>query len=231
MKCRHCGYQVARFKSNAHVIPRWAMKLTKDNGLYRRLGPLERRIGQEDLTTESWCYDCEDQFAILDNFGANFLKNHRYLLHPSVATCNRSLFFEAHDLEVEPALNVFLSSIVTRMYLHHIENGIGLKHFSTYSKIFKNYIYGKDNFIAITKYPDLKGAVQELLADEKSVTFALNGYHVAIHPCRSTFDRGILGLQKNHILIPFIVGSDNKVVKDLVSRFEIYDKVGDSDCL
>ncbi|WP_413943076.1 hypothetical protein [Bdellovibrio sp. HCB-162] len=121
LECPICLKLVKKFKSGCHVIPRWAMRMTKDGeGSYASLHlenidePKAFRE-QSDLICDFWCETCENRFRDDDANGARFFKNRMYIVHemqPDPKTGNMGV--EIHDPRALDDLRSFIVSLLIR---------------------------------------------------------------------------------------------------------------------
>ncbi|MNJ96712.1 hypothetical protein D3C87_144430 [compost metagenome] len=118
--CPICLQSVEKLKSGSHVIPRWAMKLTKEGGNFASLDlkakdqPKAKRE-QDDLVCELWCENCENRFRDDDANGARFFKDRLYVIRemrPAPETGNIGV--EIHDAKALGDLRSFIISLFIR---------------------------------------------------------------------------------------------------------------------
>ena len=55
IQCPLCLEDVPQFKTNSHIIPKWALVRTKENGRNLSIAHGKVSKNQKDLMTESWC--------------------------------------------------------------------------------------------------------------------------------------------------------------------------------
>jgi hypothetical protein len=144
-QCPVCSNLVFEFKPNCHVIPKWALNLTKEDGKNFVMSAVKNDVNQADMKTQSWCEDCEKEFAWLDGVGALFFRDNDRLLSESKSEANIYVF---HDMNFYKLVRLFLCSVVVRYYLYLLNDrklSIGE---SIYNDIFKAYLNDHDiNFV------------------------------------------------------------------------------------
>ena len=63
IECPICLNLVFEFKPNCHIIPKWALDLTKEDGKNFSINSIKSGVNQKDLVAKSWCEECEKGFA------------------------------------------------------------------------------------------------------------------------------------------------------------------------
>lgn len=120
-ECPICLTSVEKLKSGCHVIPRWAMKMTKEGGgtyasldLAKYDDPKAFKE-QSDLICNFWCEVCESRFRDDDANGARFFKNRMYVIRemlPDPSTGDVGV--EIHDAVALDDLRSFVVSLLIR---------------------------------------------------------------------------------------------------------------------
>ena len=137
IRCPICSNLVSEFKPNCHVLPRWALNLTKEDGRNFLISTEKSGLNQSDLKTQSWCQECEKEFAYLDSVGAVFFRDNDKLLATDKSELN---IYRFHDIETYHWVRRFISSIVVRYYLYLLNDRRVYIGESIYNDIFKAYL-------------------------------------------------------------------------------------------
>jgi hypothetical protein len=159
--CKSCLKNVATFKGGSHVIPRWLMKLAKaDLGYFCSIENGQILNKQSDIRTQFWCEECENKFARLDAFGANFFRDRRYFVQ-EVVTEHYGLptLFELHRGDHFPEVKSFIESLVIRHYLYCIEQNFSKQKMELFEKQLFSYRAGDPVHIRIVNMAALRGTV------------------------------------------------------------------------
>lgn len=142
--CPICLQSVENLKSGSHVIPKWAMKLTKEGtGTYASLDfkdenvPKAIRI-QSDLICDFWCEACEIRFRNDDANGARFFRNKKYMDRVIKSDLSSGyLGIEIHHSSAVCDLRSFIVSLFLRLDVYsrriHKKSVLGNR-FSFYAK-------------------------------------------------------------------------------------------------
>ncbi len=217
--CPICLNYVEEFKSGSHVIPRWAMKLSKDSGVNLKID--EKRISKntQDLIAESWCRECEDEFGRLDSLGALFLRDNKFFVTETTANHPIIHGYETHRGEEYYSLNRFLVSIVVRFYLFMKGNNNNIENAALYENILKYYIAKKEVYFLLTNLVDLRNSIQEPHAADEQISFVINGYFVQILTSLDKIDGEYYTFMDNQIYVAQSKGPKHPYVQGLVERY------------
>lgn len=159
-QCRNCLEQVEKFKSNSHIIPRWAMVKTKDRGRNLSIRHGEVSKNQTDLMTESWCENCEYNEINFQPFKYTF-------------TTPGNLYY----------FSKFLYSVAVRLYLHSLNTDYSLREKEVFKDMFDKYHEDKKMRIDINDVSKFFDTTVKLPAVAKGkIQLMINGYLIVIHP-------------------------------------------------
>lgn len=184
VQCKNCLEFVKEYKSNSHIIPRWAMVKTKDRG--RNLSILHGEVSknQKDLMTESWCEACEKGFGNLDNVGSLVFGN-----------LDKKYKCEYNEINFQPFkytfttpgnlyyFSKFIYSVAIRLYLHSLNTGYFLREKEVFKDLFDKYHEDKKMRIDINDVSKFFYTTVKLPGVAKGkIQIMINGYLVVIHP-------------------------------------------------
>lgn len=153
-ECPICLQFVEKLKSGSHVIPKWAMKMTKQRGRYvslvlkKNYEPKAAR-GQSDLICDFWCETCENRFRDDDANGASFFRDKAHIIRemrPDLKTGNAGI--EIHNAEALNNLRSFIIGLFVRydVYSKKVlgESPLGAR-FAFYTKIHTAGTFNNEN--------------------------------------------------------------------------------------
>lgn len=131
LQCPLCDSFVEKFKSNSHIIPKWAYSEIKENGRMIIATPDGVKEGvQKDPKGEFTCENCEKNFAKDDTFSARFFRDRQFYSHTedAIITARGELAkSEYHHAESRQPLIKFILSLTIRQHL--FERSIGKEGF------------------------------------------------------------------------------------------------------
>lgn len=182
VQCLNCLEYVEKLKSNSHVIPRWALAQTKENGKNLSIAYGKASRNQKDLTTDSWCEKCEKGFANLDSVGASYFR------HLSTSKGSREVNFQHFKYAFQSAAvhfhtSMFIYSLAVRFYLHHVTKGLLLREERVFKDLFEKYHNQEKMLIDINDVSKFFLTTVKLPAVVKgNIQLMINGYLVVIRP-------------------------------------------------
>jgi hypothetical protein len=208
--------EVEKFKSGSHVLPRWQMRLTKDNGQNRKIENNSIINNQRDLITESWCSQCEKTFAVLDGIGANFFRD-KYAFIRDYKTVQDGIpvEFESHDNSNFEDVKRFIESVIVRYYLHHLTQNLRLENAEFFERALNSYHEKRPVYVLIFNIVPLKTCTMEPLAEGNCVLFVINGYLIQVYETLEALGPELLACQGDEIFIPKITDPRHSFIQNL----------------
>lgn len=237
LQCPICLHWVEKFKSGSHVIPRWAMKMTKEGeGSYASLDlkqadhPKAIRE-QSDLICDLWCESCENLFRDDDANGARFFKNKAYIMQDILLDPKFDYIgAEIHEGSALCDLRSFIVSLLIRfeVFSQSIQEKSSLgSRFSFYAKAYLDRILDAQNASLLMLRNSLLGAshsnsVRTRFESRNCVRMVFCGYDIfMVSDGQGPADNGLSNLiSDREIVIPVYGGNSLPNFNKLLQKIQ-----------
>lgn len=209
IQCPICLYLVSEFKPNCHVIPKWVLNLTKEDGKNFVMSAAKTGPNQSDIKTQSWCEECEKAFARLDTAGAIFFRDHEKLLSQDKHPLSVYAFNNIEDYNV---VRQFIMSIVARYYLYLLNDR--KMHFgeSIYTEVYKAFLIYEDFYFTLHDMRKFSGSTSNCpVPSFGTIQVMINGILVIL--TKDMIEREIYNLKPGEILVRHVTDPSTPYVK------------------
>lgn len=239
-ECIVCKKEFEQLKNNAHVIPRFLVKQTKNAGrnVYVQPDNIHKKNQSDIVVDDGWCDKCEIIFKEDDDFAKDFFDNKKYLIK------DESFFFdelnsvrgiEIHNPACALKFKKFTIGIILRhaIYLKKYEdkNLLG-PHFENLRYIYLNSLVNWSNYpVFFIKYNEgismMGYPTREKMNGINSIFFIILEYRIWIyidsrHIVDSSFEKIVVN--SNNVCALIIPFDKSKLQKDMFDLIEKYSR-------
>lgn len=209
IQCPICFNYVPELKPNCHIIPKWALDLTKEDGKNFVMSTIKTGPNQSDLKTQSWCADCEKGFAGLDGAAVVFFRDNPKLLSDGKSEMNKYVF---HDVASYRNIRRFLTSVVARYYLYLLNERKTAIGESIYTDIYKAFLNDEDVYFVLRDMRKFLSTTSGCpVPSFGTIQLMINGILIVL--TMDMIGREFFKLNPGEIVVHYITDPENPYVK------------------